>query len=218
MKILLADDHSLFRDGMRYILRELDEQAEILDAGNFSDALNAANDHPDLDLALLDLNMPGSEGAASVKLFSVNFPDVPVVVVSGTDQRRDIEKVMSSGAMGFISKISPGQEMVKALRLVLDGGIYLSPQLLQLAVGQVREAKRSCRTNEYGLTVRQTEVLKQLAFGLSNKDIGLSIGMAEGTVKIHVAAIFQALGVNKRMDAVQAAQHMGLFEKFNSNL
>jgi DNA-binding NarL/FixJ family response regulator len=210
MKILLVDDHALFRDGMRYVLCKLDAQVDILDAGNFPDALNAARDNPDLDLVLLDLHLPGSEGAPSVKLFHTSYPNVPVVVVSGTDQRDDIEKVMNSGAMGFISKMSSGQDMIHALRLVLDGGVYLPPQLLLHALGQVREDKRSWRTNEYGLTVRQMEVLQQLAMGLSNKDIGLAIGLAEGTVKIHVAAIFQALRVNKRMDAVQAAQRMGL--------
>jgi len=213
MKILLVDDHALFRDGMHYVLRKLDEQVEILDAGNFPDALSAARDNPDLDLALLDLNMPGSEGSASVKLFHTSYPDVPVVVVSGTDQRDDIERVMNNGATGFISKMSSGQDMVHALRLVLDGGVYLPPQLLQLALGQLREDKRSWRTNEFGLTARQMDVLKHLATGLSNKNIGLAIGLAEGTVKIHVAAIFQALRVNKRIDAVQTAQRLGLFEE-----
>ncbi len=217
MKILLVDDHALFRDGMHYVLRKLDEQVEILDAGNFPDALNAARDNPDLDLVLLDLHLPGSEGAPSVKLFHTSYPDVPVVVVSGTDQRDDIERVMNSGAMGFVSKMSSGQDMLHALRLVLDGGVYLPPQLLQHALIQVREDKRSWRTNEFGLTVRQMEVLQQLASGLSNKDIGLSIGLAEGTVKIHVAAIFQALRVNKRMDAVQAAQRMGLLAEKKHN-
>jgi len=210
MKILLVDDHALFRDGMRYVLRKLDEHVVILDAGNFQDALDLAKNNADLDLALLDLNMPGSEGAASVKLFHAAYPDVPLVVVSGTDQRDDIERVMNSGAMGFISKMSSGQDMIHALRLVLDGGVYLPPQLLQHVLNQVREDKRSWRSNEFGLTVRQMEVLQQLAAGLTNKDIGLAIGLAEGTVKIHVAAIFQALRVNKRIDAVQAAQRLGL--------
>lgn len=216
MKILLADDHSLFRDGMSYVLRELDEQAEILEAGNFPDALNLARDNPDLGLALLDLNMPGSEGAPSVKLFYARYPNVPLVVVSGTDQRVDIEKVMNGGAMGFISKMSSGQDMIHAVRLVLNGGVYLPPQLLP-GLGQVREDKRCCRTNEVGLTVRQMEVLQQLAMGLSNKEIGLAIGLAEGTVKIHIAATFQTLRVNNRMDAVKAAQRLGLLAECNPN-
>ena len=213
MKILLADDHALFRDGMRYVLCKLSEQVEILDAGNFPDGLKVAADNPDLGLALLDLHMPGSEGAASIKQFHTNCPNVPLVVVSGADQREDIEKVMNSGAVGFISKMSSGQEMLHALRLVLDGGIYLPPQLLQQALGQVREDKRTWRTNEFGLTIRQMDVLQQLAQGKSNKDIALSIGLAEGTVKIHVAAIFQALRVNKRIEAVQVAQRNGLLNQ-----
>ena len=217
MKILLIDDHALFRDGMHYVLRKLDEHVEILDAGNFADALDVAKDNPDLDLVLLDLYLPGSEGAPSVKLFCTRHPDVPVVVVSSTNQRDDIETVMNSGAMGFISKLSPGQDMIHALRLVLDGGVYLPPQLLQFALEQVREDKRGSRAKAHGLTARQMEVLQQLAMGLSNKDIGLAIGLAEGTVKIHVAAIFQTLRVNKRIDAAQAAQRMGLLEKINSN-
>ena len=218
MKILLVDDHALFREGMHYVLQKLDEQVEILDAGNFEDGLNAAKNNPDIDLVLLDLHLPGSVGAPSVKLFHTNYPDVPVVVVSGTDQRDDIEKVMNSGAMGFISKMSSGQDMIHALRLVLDGGIYLPPQLLQRALSQLRGDKRSCRTNEFGLTVRQMDVMQHLALGLSNKDIGLAIGLAEGTVKIHVAAIFQALKVNKRIDAVQTAQRLGLLAENKSTL
>jgi DNA-binding NarL/FixJ family response regulator len=217
MKILLVDDHALFRDGMRYVLNKLDVQVEILDAGNFLDALNAVKNNPDIDLVLLDLNMPGSEGAASVKQFSTSYPDIPVVVVSASDQRSDIKKVMNSGAVGFISKSSSGEDMLNALRLVLDGGIYLPPQLLPHALGKVQEDKRSWRTNEFGLTVRQMEVLQHLAAGLSNKVIGVTIGLAEGTVKIHVAAIFQVLRVNKRMDAVQAAQRMGILEEGNTN-
>ena len=123
-EILLADDHALFREGMRYVLRKLDEQVDILDADNFQDALNAARDNPDLDLVLLDLNMPGSEGTSSVKLFRTSYQNIPVVVLSGTDHLDDIDMAMHYGTMGFISKMMPGQDMVSALRLVLAGGIY----------------------------------------------------------------------------------------------
>jgi DNA-binding NarL/FixJ family response regulator len=212
LKILLVDDHVLFRDGMQYILRKLDEQVEVLNAGNFTDALNTARDNPDIDIVLLDLNIPDSEGAPSVKLFSTSYPNIPVVVMSDSDLRDDIVTVMKSGAMGFVSKMSPEQDMIHALRLVLDGGIYLPLQLFQPAMEQAPLSKRSWRANKYGLTVRQTEVLQQLAMGLTNKEIGLALGLAEGTVKIHVAAIFQSLRVKKRIDAVRTAQRMGLLE------
>ena len=209
MKILLADDHALFRDGMHFVLKRLDDKAQILDVGNFHDAIKAAGNHPDIDLVLLDLNMPGSDGTDSIKLFHSSFPEMSVVVVSGTDQREDIQKVLNNGASGFISKMSSGKEMVEALRLVLAGGVYLPPPLLQHALGQIKEDKRSRRTNEFGFTGRQMEVLKHIALGLSNRDIGTTIGMAEGTVKIHVSAIFNLLRVNKRMDAVSEAQRLG---------
>lgn len=218
MKILLVDDHALFRDGMHYVLRQLDAQVDIVDSGNFMDALNAAEANPDLDLALLDLHMPGSNGVTSVKLFRARYPGVPVVVVSGSEHRHDIENVISSGARGFISKASTSKIMVQALRIVLDGGIYLPPQLLQPADTGVEPGTgdgRSWRTNEFGLTLRQMEVLQQLARGLTNKDIAQAIGLAEGTIKIHVAAIFSALRVNTRRDAVRAAQRLGLIAESN---
>lgn len=211
MKILLVDDHALFRDGMHLVLRQLDKHAEILDASNLQEALDAAERNLDLDLVLLDLNMPDSDGLTSVKLFHVRYPQLPVVVVSGTVRRGEIEQVMNSGALGFVSKSSSSKVMVQALRMVLDGGVYLPPQLMQRVTADMAQAdRRSWRTNEYGLTVRQVEVLQYLAQGLSNKDIAQAIGLAEGTVKIHVAAVFQALRVNSRLEAVYAGQRLGL--------
>jgi len=217
MKILLVDDHALFREGMHYVLGKLDAGADILDASNFQDAMTIASENKDLDLALLDLNMPGSEGAASVKLFHMRHPAIPVVVVSGTVRRDDIEKAMKNGAMGFICKQSTGEAMVHALQVVLDGGIYSPPQLLD-QTQKMSEEKGSWRSNEFGLTARQMEVLQLLADGMSNKDIAQAINLAEGTVKIHVAAIFSCLSVNRRIDAVNAGVRLGLISesKFNS--
>lgn len=211
MKILLVDDHALFRDGMHHVLRQLDRRAEILDANSLLDALDAAERHLDLDLVLLDLSMPDSDGLTSVKLFHARYPQMPVVVVSGTVRRGEIEQVMNNGALGFISKSSTSKVMVQALRMVLNGGVYMPPQLMKKITADVAQGdRRSWRTNEYGLTVRQVEVLQYLSQGLSNKDIALAIGLAEGTVKIHVAAVFQALRVNSRLEAVSAGQRLGL--------
>ncbi|MEW6562879.1 MAG: response regulator transcription factor [Pseudomonadota bacterium] len=215
MQILLADDHALFRDGMSYVLQQLGENVEVLNAANFGDAKKLAQEQRDIRLVLLDLNMPGSEGVQSVRYFHQSFPDIPLVVVSGSEQREDIEKVMEYGAMGFISKMSSGKTMLNALRLVLDGGIYLPPQLLQQSVPKLepnRVDKRSQNTNKYGLTGRQMEALHYLAQGMSNKEISKHMGLAEGTVKIHIAAIYQVLHVGSRMEAVRAAERLGLLE------
>lgn len=215
MKILLVDDHALFREGMRYVLQQLSETAEILEAGNFSDGLKLAQLHPDLDLALLDLHMPGSEGATSIRLFNQRYQNIPVVVVSGEDGRNVMEKVMDAGASGFVCKNSSAAVMLGALNLVLAGGVFIPPQMLQQhAVVVEKEAPpvdgRSTRTNEYGLTGRQMQVLAQLASGASNREIAEQMGIAEGTVKIHVAATYQALRVGSRMEAVRVAKQLGL--------
>ncbi len=215
MKILLVDDHCLFREGMRYVLQQLQERVEIFEASNFPDALKQAEQHPELDLALVDLNMPGSEGPISIKFFHQRFPHIPVVVVSGEDGRGNMEKVMNYGAMGFVCKSSTAPVMLSALNLVLAGGVYVPPQLLQqqeMHPNSMPEHvdKRSLNTNEYGLTSRQMQVLTHLAEGLSNKQIAQEVNLAEGTVKIHVAAVYQVLRVNSRMEAVRVAEQLGL--------
>ena len=211
MKILLADDHVLFREAMHYHLCELGMPVEILDAGNFQEALDIAGGNPDLGLALLDLNMPGSAGEAAVNDFCARFPDIRVVVISGVDQRDSIERVLNYGAMGFIPKTTAPSEMRNALNLVLDGGRYLPPQLLRKAL-QTEEMEVAGKAGEPILTSRQLEVLRHLASGCSSKEVSQAMNLAEGTIKVHVAAIFHALGVNKRMDAVLKAQRLGLIK------
>ncbi len=129
-KILLVDDSALYRDGMRYVLNRLDNQVDILEAENLPDALNASRDNLDIDLVLLDLNMPGCEGVDSMKAFHKYHPNLPVVVISSTDHLENIEMVMLEGAKGFISKMTSGADMMHALRRVLDGSVHLSHQLL----------------------------------------------------------------------------------------
>lgn len=218
LRVLLADDHALFRDGMRYVLQQLSEQVDILCAGSFTETLNQAETNPDIDLALIDLNMPGSEGVASIRIFHHRFPAIPLVVVSGSDQRTEIECVMEYGAMGFISKMSSGKVMVNALRIVLGGDIYYPPQLMTQSgilnipsENQLPESDKSGQhTNNYGLTKRQMEALQYLSEGLSNKEIAIQMNLAEGTVKVHVAGAYQVLQVNSRLDAVRKAQKLGL--------
>ena len=213
MKILLVDDHALFRDGLHHIVSQLEEKVDILEAGSFSEAMAIAGNNPDLDLALLDLKMPDSNGVDTVKLFHSSYPGVQIVVISGTDYRSDIEHAMNNGALGFVSKTSSSKDMLHALRMVLGGGVYLPPQLLQHTLAGMAEGRkdgRSWRINKFGLTNRQMEVLQHITRGLSNKDIAQAIGLAEGTVKIHVAAIFQALRVNNRIEAAHTALRLGL--------
>lgn len=218
LQVLLADDHALFRDGMRYVLQQLSDEIEIICAGNFSETLRQAESNPTLGLALLDLDMPGSNGVGSIRIFNQSFPCIPLVVISGSDQRADIECVMEYGAMGFISKMSSSKVMVSALRVVLGGEVYFPPQLgsqtehadSMLAPISADAERFSAQANSYVLTKRQLEVLQYLSDGFSNKEMALKMNLAEGTIKVHVAGIFQVLQVSSRLDAVRKAQNFGL--------
>ncbi len=213
MKILLADDHTLFREAMLHPLRQLEANAEIFQAGTATQALGIAEEKPDLDLVLLDLNMPGMDGLTAVMTFRDRFPELPLVVLSANEEHHDIQAVLDAGAMGFIPKSSSTQVMLGALRLVLSGGPYIPPMLLQRAQYAIdppslRPGSRPQATvgGAEDLTPRQFEVLEALAEGLSNKLIGRKLNLSEGTVKVHLAAIFRALDAKNRTDAVIRAQ------------
>ncbi|MBY0576647.1 MAG: response regulator transcription factor [Gallionellaceae bacterium] len=214
MKILLIDDHALFRDGMRYVLKQLSEEVEILEADNLHDGMELAKLHPELDLALLDLNMPGSKGPSSIKHFHQRYPHIPVVVVSGEENSNIISKAINYGAMGFVCKNTAAPMILNALNLILSGGIYIPPQILQYSATDKKEAEPNGhldgRANEYNLTSRQMQVLEHLAAGLSNKEIAEATKLAEGTVKVHLAAVYQNLHVSNRIEAILMAEKLGL--------
>ena len=222
MKILLIDNHALFREGLRHVLQQLPGGVdEILEAGSFYDGLKLAGQHRDLNLALLELNTPGSEGAISVKLFRLRYPHIPLVVVSGEENRQVIQKALNYGASGFVSKGSTGPILLSALKLALSGSIYVPSQLLQQPGMTVENSNdrndyRRFKANEYGLTARQLHILKYLATGLSNKKIAETIHLAEGTVKAHVAAVYQTLRVKNRMEAVRVANQLGLTDIYHA--
>ena len=130
MKILIADDHALFRDGLHYVLDELEEQAVILEAANFERATQHASENPDLDLVLLDLNMPGKDGLTVLKTFTKSYPTLPVVILSASDHHKDIQQSLDAGAMGYIPKDMRRTDMLDALRKVLAGHIYAPPDPL----------------------------------------------------------------------------------------
>jgi len=206
MKILLADDHDLFRAGLGLVLHELGADTSLVQAASLTDAIHCAEAEPDLDLALLDLNMPAMNGAAGLQKFRTQFPDVPVVIVSGSDELSDVQQALGAGASGFIHKSTPPPVMLSALRLVLAGGIYVPLQAMQREPAPLV----ATRTWASGLTSRQMEVLRLLAVGKPNKVIARELDLSEGTVKIHLSAIFRVLDVNNRTEAVLAAQQLSL--------
>lgn len=221
MKILLIDNHALFRDGLRCILQKLPGGVdEILEAGNFLEGLQLARQHPGLDLALLELKSHGSRGAISVKFFRQCCPHIPLVVVSSEGSCRTISQVMSYGASGFVCKSATSATLLDAINLALEGSIHMPPQLLQQPgkkTGNKRRPNKSVHNgkpgssaNEPKLTRRQMDVLKHLAAGLKNKEIAEAIDLADSTVKAHVASAYRILRVTNRMDAARAARRLGI--------
>lgn len=210
MKILVADDHALFRAGLRYLLDQLDEHPEFSEAGSCEDLVEKLREDDGYDLVLIDLLMPGVETFSRVQEVCEIAGDVPVVVISVRERAEDVQRAIKAGAAGYIPKSSKPDVMINALKLVLSGGIYIPPNVLHLSGGSGMVASGAPPALEAGaiagrLTGRQREVMALLAQGKSNKEIASELGLAAGTVKIHISNIFKALNVRNRTQAVIAA-------------
>lgn len=209
LKILLADDHALFRAGLRHLLADFGDRVQIEEAHDFDNTAARLQELDDLDLLLLDLNMPGMKGMAAVEALCALAPDVPVIVISVRETAEDVRKAIDAGAMGYIPKSSTPEVMMSALQLVLSGGIYLPPHLLKempAGGGSASENGSSEADDQLSrLTPRQRDVLRLLAQGQSNKQIADVLGLAPGTVKIHISRILRAFKVQNRTQAVIAA-------------
>ena len=207
MKMLLADDHPLFREGVKPVLHKLDPDLDLIEAIDYPSAFAAMHRAGEVDLALIDLHMPGMSGMDGVIRFRAAFPEIPLVVLSASELAEDIHRLLAAGALGYVTKSSPSEVILGALRLVLAGGVYIPPSVLEQHSGGDPDPARPGP-----LTARQVEVLRELAKGQSNKQIAKALAVTEGTVKIHLAAIFRILKVNNRTEAVLVAQKMGLNE------
>ena len=215
MKILLVDDHPLFRGGLKYLLQSLDEHLELDEAGNCSQAEALATQRA-YDLVLVDLKMPGVGGLDALTVVRAALPSTPVVVVSGEDDPAVVRAAIECGAMGFIPKSSTPEVMIQALKLVLAHGIYLPPRVL--AASQLPDpapvpsasASASSDAGLTGLSVRQMDVLRCVIQGKPNKVIARELDVAEGTVKAHLSSVLRALGARNRTEAVYAAAKLGL--------
>ena len=215
MKILVVDDHPLILEALHHVLRALDGGATIHDARTAEDGRRLVAEHPDARLLILDLSLPGADGFSLLHELRNAYPSIPVVVLSASDQREDIMRAIDLGAMGYIPKSSSNLVMLQALRLVLSGGVYLPSVALAMrdaSSGEPLRVAEGARTTprELGLTARQAQVLALILQGKPNKVICRELGLAEGTVKIHVAAILRALNVSTRTQAVIEASRLGL--------
>lgn len=214
MRILLVDDHALFRGGLKFLLRSLDACLELDEAGDCTQALECARSQA-YDLLLLDLKLPGLNGLDALSALREAAPAVPLVVVSGEDEPRVVRAAIERGAMGFIPKSSTPEVLIHALRLILAHGVYLPPKVLDsasVAPLQLGSAPplRGGPASLPGLTPRQMEVLRCVIQGKPNKSIARELDISEGTVKAHLSSVMHTLGARNRTEAVYAAAKSGL--------
>ena len=206
LRVVLADDHEMVRLAMRHALASLSPQIQWLEAQNAGEVERWAAEDP--DLALVDLNMPGSDGVPWIGRLRAQFPTLPIIVVSAEESCALVRELIDCGVAGFIPKSDSAAVVLQAVRLVLSGGTY-APLRFLTGHGAGREPGNGASatpTAVHGLTQRQLEVLALLARGLPNKLIARELGLSEGTVKVHLLAIFRALDVRNRTEAVVAAQ------------
>ncbi len=215
LKILMIDDHAMVREGIRLLLDKQGFDCDLLEAGSCADAVTFLEQHSDVNWVLLDLGLPDIAGIDALRLLRKRFAEVPLVVLSGSEDRALVLECINRGAMGFIAKSSSSAELVHALEVVFAGGVYLPPILFgQISPGRPPPAKAVIATTQsklsrLGLTERQIQVLELLVQGLSNKHIANRLDLTEATIKTHVAASLRALNVKNRTQAVFAVAKFG---------
>jgi DNA-binding NarL/FixJ family response regulator len=218
LNLLIADDHSLIRDGLKIVLSGLQELQIIHEAGNADEVRAMLATNPDINLVLLDLQMPGVNDLDLLTGLCNTYPDLPVIVLSATENRRTVHRVIEHGAAGFIPKRSANSVLVGALRLVLSGGVFIPAEMVDET-----DSGRASHPNDHsglknirpvaaarhgGFTDRQMDVVRLLVDGHTNKTIARELCLSEHTVKIHLTAIFKALGVSNRTEAAIACRDL----------
>jgi DNA-binding NarL/FixJ family response regulator len=201
LRIAIADDHPLMRDALASAIGSVVPGAKFIEAGTLDATLVLVAQTPGPDLLLMDLHMPGADGLSGVRAVRARAPQVPLAVVSADDDPAAVRTTLALGVAGFIPKTESPAVIASAVRLILAGGVYVPPRLID----HVPSAAKASEAHS-GLTGRQLEVVRLLARGMSNKAIARELDVSEGTVKVHLLAVFRALNVRNRTSAVLAAQ------------
>lgn len=201
-RIIIVDDHPLFRGALNQALSAVFDQAEIIETGSLDEVTQRIGEDKEVDLILLDLSMPGVQGLSGLLYLRAQYPEIPVVIVSASEDPTTIRRCIEFGASGFVPKPQPVDRIRKAVRAVLDGEIWTPPDLAPSGPADAQTSDLVARLST--LTPQQVRVLMMLGKGLLNKQIAYKLGVSEATIKAHVSAILQKLGVDSRTQAVIA--------------
>ncbi len=216
LTVLLIDDHALFRAGLVVLLGKLLEVGSVLEEGAGEDALQYIQKSPEIDLILLDYTLPDINGIAVLKRIKAMRPELPVILLSASNESSLIQHALSEHASGFIPKTSSPDVMLSAIKLVLNGGIYIPPEAIKAPAAETKppaeDSRDKTNTPQVQLTQRQMDVLMEMKHGYSNKEIAKVLNMSPSTVKVHVAAILRELDASTRTQAVFLAKDSGLLD------
>ncbi len=211
MKLLIVDDHPFLRDGLAALLMQVGPDTTVLQARDASEGIALVDDHLDLDVIILDLAMPGMEGLHALSEFGRKRPDLPVIVLSSSEDPRDVRRALASGALGYVPKSASQHVLLSAIRLVLNGDLYVPPLILDEKFNTtIRRTTNAEGESSRLLTARQIEILKLVSEGKPNKTIAAALALSEKTVKAHITAIFKALNVVNRTQAAAAGREQGI--------
>ena len=208
-EIIVADDHPLFREALRHALGRAVPDATVVEADTVAALLDEAERHPEADLLLLDLNMPGANGFSALVQMRAHHPSLPVVIISANEDPAVIRRSIAHGAAGFVPKSSTVEEMIEALQAVLDGDVWI-PDSVEAESPTLEGAEADIASRLASLTPQQFRVLTMLSAGLLNKQIAYELGVSEATIKAHMTAIMQKLGATNRTQAVVLSQQLAL--------
>lgn len=207
MKILIADDHALYRDGLALRLEQIAPDAVVLQASNYAQIFKIIKNDTDISIIILDIEMQDMPWLDALQMMRKMLPQTAIVVVSASEDGRTIRSVMSTGVKGYIPKRSDAKVFENALKLILDGGTYVPPVLISNPpINNLSTKSTGLKT----LTNRQSQVLDLIAQGKSNKQIAYDMGVSESTVKLHINALLRSLHVSNRTQAVITAQKLGI--------
>ncbi len=206
MRVLVADDHELFLKGLEFILRDSYPDIELVFAHNYAEIFAFLESDRRFDLLMTDLAMPKGKWQEALPHIHMLLPSTPIIILSAVFDKEIVQKTMDIGVSGYIPKTSPNAVIISAMNLVMAGGMYIPPELLNNQPEQSAEASHI-------LTPRQIDVIRAVAEGKSNKQIAYELGLSEGTVKLHVTAILKLLNVNNRTGAVREAERLGVLSR-----
>ena len=213
VKLLVVEDHALVREGLVQTLCQLGDAAvDVSEVADCHGAIALLDQGLIFDLILLDLGLPGIDGLSCLKTFRQRYPEMPVVILSAYDDTPTVAKAMKSGAAAFVSKSSSGERLLEVLREVLAGRVVAQDHSAAAVATTSPHSLLGGETEpaDFGLTERQAEVLGLMVSGRSNRDIAGLLGLSEGTVKIHLTAIFKSLGVASRTQAMVVVARRGI--------